>query len=103
MQPGVARFIIPPSPPGAALEGAVGGEEGGGGGGGGEKVEESGVSEVVTSMVAALNHKELGKSQVPTLEVGDVIEADLWKSKLGGTKVREAFGGRGRAEVGILM
>lgn len=39
-------------------------------------------------MVASLNHKELGKSQVPTLEVGDVIEADLWKSKLGGGAVR---------------
>lgn len=89
MQPGIARFIIPPSPPGAASEGVEGGEEGKGGGReGGEKVEESGVSEVVTSMVAALNHKELGKSQVPTLEVGDVIEADLWKSKLGGAKVR---------------
>lgn len=41
-----------------------------------------------TSAVASLNHKELGKSQVPTLEVGDVIEADLWKSNLGGGTVR---------------
>lgn len=41
----------------------------------------------VTSVVASLSHKELGRSQVPTLEVGDVIEADIWKSKLGGGKV----------------
>ncbi|CAM9827159.1 unnamed protein product, partial [Laminaria digitata] len=88
MQPGVARFIIPPSPPGPTLEGAEDREGGGGGGGGGggrEEVEESGGGEVATSIVAALNHKELGKSQVPTLELGDVIEADLWKSKVGGT------------------
>jgi len=39
-------------------------------------------------VVASLSHKELGKSQVPTLEVGDIIEADIWKSKLGGGKVR---------------
>lgn len=41
-----------------------------------------------TSVVASLNHKELGKSQVPTLEVGDIIEADLWKSNLGKGAVR---------------
>lgn len=40
------------------------------------------------SLVASLHHKELGKSQVPTLEVGDIIEADLWKSKLAGGAVR---------------
>lgn len=51
----------------------------------------------MTSMVASLNHKELGKSQVPTLEVGDVIEADLWKSKLGGGTVRWRYAEGGRA------
>lgn len=47
-------------------------------------------------MVASLNHKELGKSQVPTLEVGDVIEADLWKSKLGKGAVRWRWRESGR-------
>lgn len=49
---------------------------------------ESNAATTATSVVASLNHKELGRSQVPTLEVGDVIEADIWKSKLGGGKVR---------------
>lgn len=31
--------------------------------------------------------QELGKSGVPTLEVGDVVEADIWRSKLGGKQV----------------
>eukprot|EP00904_Undaria_pinnatifida_P012646 jgi/Undpi1/8511/HiC_scaffold_25.g10978.m1 len=89
MQPGVARFIIPPSLPGLK-EGDEKREKGGGGEGGGEggEGEASDASEVATNILAALNHKELGKSQVPTLEVGDVIEADLWKSKLGGTKTQ---------------
>ncbi|CAM9108870.1 unnamed protein product [Scytosiphon promiscuus] len=69
MQPGVARFTIPAPSVEASPEGE-------------EKAEDAVAR--MTSMVASLNHKELGKSQVPTLEVGDVIEADLWKSKLGG-------------------
>lgn len=72
-------------PPGAEVveEEAEGKEEPSGVGGG---------DAVATAVVAALNHKELGKSQVPTLEVGDVIEADLWRSNLGGGKVRRGGG-----------
>eukprot|EP00752_Nemacystus_decipiens_P009418 g8421.t1 len=64
MQPGSARFSVPAAPAEASPEG-------------------EGAAATATVVVASLNHKELGKSQVPTLEVGDVIEADLWKSKLG--------------------
>lgn len=35
--------------------------------------------------------QELGKTNVPTLEAGDVIEADIWKSRLGGKQVNKLF------------
>ena len=72
MQPGAARFSIPYL--GDSKEGKGRGERGADG---------------QANIVASLNHKELGKSQVATLEVGDEIEADLWRSKLGGGKVME--------------
>ncbi|CAM9754667.1 unnamed protein product [Ectocarpus sp. 12 AP-2014] len=74
MQPGSARFAIPAHD--TAEEGGEASLEGGEGSGA--------AAAKAISLVASLNHKELGKSQVPTLDVGDIIEADLWKSKLGG-------------------
>lgn len=67
---------------------------------------QTGSAATKTSVVASLNHKELGKSQVPTLEVGDIIEADLWKSNLEQGAVRwcgsgpgDGGGGRGGRRV----
>lgn len=68
MQPGAARFSIPCSVADEGNEGSVG---------------------EATSVVASLIPKELGKGHVSSLEVGDEIEADLWRSKLGGGKVTE--------------
>lgn len=86
LQPGAARFIIPSSP---VEETPAEGQEHQQAPAGVEGVS----SDATSSLVASLNHKELAKSQVPTLEVGDTIEADLWRSKLGGGKVRGGLHG----------
>lgn len=41
----------------------------------------------VMTLAVSLHPKELGKSGVPLLELGDIIEADIWRSKLGGRQV----------------
>lgn len=64
MQPGVACFSIPCS-----------------------VTEDDGSVGEASSVTASLIPKELGKGHMSSLEIGDEIEADLWRSKLGGGKV----------------
>lgn len=101
MQPGIARFTIPVSSGEAVSEeeegkditgSAAAGDDVGSGGGNGDGGGGMGGDDVVVA--ASLNHKELAKSQVPTLEVGDTIEADIWRSNLGGGKVNITDGMR---------
>lgn len=99
MQPGAARFTIPAptrtddgtTAPDIGEGGQNTAEVSGADNGDAIAATAAGGDAAPSSIVAALNHKELAKSQVPTLEVGDVVEADLWRSKLGGGRVSRCY------------
>lgn len=82
LQPGAARFSVP-SAQAATKEVNVG-----------EGMQQGHETDKLESvdLVVSLHPKELAKSAVPSLEVGDVIEADIWKSRLGGRQVRPLGG-----------
>lgn len=76
-QPGIGRFSIPQV---ESTTKTVSAEDS-------ERVVEVEDRRDAMALVVSLHPKELGKSGVPLLELGDIIEADIWRSKLGGRQV----------------